>query len=139
MNRRHTTVLAAALLSCLVLALGVATGLAQGTTINWWVLGGGGAPFSGGSVTLNDSLGQPISGPSSGDNISLGAGYWSGNYGPTAVRLVAFWAHSLQSSPGAYYGIWAIGLIIAAGFLLVVVRGRHQHRRQTHVAGTRAH
>jgi len=76
MNKRHAITLAAALLCCLVLVVGT---LAQGTaTINRWVISGGGAPSSGGNVTLNDSLGQPIVGPSSGGNVWLGAGYWGG-------------------------------------------------------------
>jgi hypothetical protein len=125
MNRRTVISLVGALLAALALAAGVA--LAQGTpTINWWIVAGGGAPSSGGNVTLNDSLGIPIIGPSSGGNVSLGAGYWYGNYGPTVVRLVAFWAHSLLNSPGAYVGIGVVGLVIAAGFLLLVARGRRR-------------
>ena len=124
MNKRLAFVLSV-LLAGSLLAMSVA--LAQGTAaINWWVLGGGGAPSSGGNVSLNDSLGQPIIGPSSGGNVALGSGYWYGNYGPTAVRLVAFWAHSLLNSPSAYVGIWAVGLIIAAGFLIFVAKGRRQ-------------
>ncbi len=45
---------------------------------------------------------------------------------PTAVTLVAFWSHSLLNSPGAYVGIGAVGLVIAAGFLLFVAKGRWQ-------------
>lgn len=58
--------------------------LAQGSgpAIDWWVLAGGGAPATGeeGRVVLNDTLGQPIVGPSSsaGGQIALNAGYWNG-------------------------------------------------------------
>jgi hypothetical protein len=41
-----------------------------------WVLSAGGGPASGGTVTLNASLGQPVVGPSSAGNIGLNAGYW---------------------------------------------------------------
>jgi hypothetical protein len=84
MNKRHAITLAAALLCCLVLVVGT---LAQGTTIiNRWVISGGGNPSSVTGVTLNDTLGQPIVGPSSGGNVWLGAGYWGGAR-PTHARL----------------------------------------------------
>jgi hypothetical protein len=74
MNKRRAFALSVVLVGSL-LAMSVA--LAQGTpTINRWVISSGGAPSSGGNVTLNDSLGQPIVGPSSGGNVWLGAGYW---------------------------------------------------------------
>jgi hypothetical protein len=92
MNRRTMLILIAALG---ILGLGGGAVLAQsGAAIEWWAITGGGAPSSGGNVTLNDSLGQPIVGSSSGDNISLGAGYWYGNYGPTAATLVTFWVEA---------------------------------------------
>jgi hypothetical protein len=91
MNKQHANALAAPLLCGLLCAMSAATGLANGTpTIEWWTFNGGGAPSTGGNVTLNDSLGQPFVGSSSGGNVSLGAGYWSGNYGPTAATLVDF-------------------------------------------------
>ncbi len=84
MNKRHVNALATALLTCLLVVGGT---LAQGTpTINRWVISGGGAPSSGGNVTLNDTLGQPIIGPSSSGNVWLGAGYWGGAR-PTHARL----------------------------------------------------
>jgi hypothetical protein len=95
MNKRHASALAAPLLCGLLCALSVAIGLANGTpTIEWWTFNGGGAPSSGGNVTLNDSLGIPIVGPSSGGTVSLGAGYWYGNYGPTLATLVGFWVEA---------------------------------------------
>ena len=47
-------------------------------SIDWWVLGGGGEPASGGNITINDTIGQPIVGPSSGGDVGLQAGYWAG-------------------------------------------------------------
>lgn len=77
--------------------------LAQGSgpAVDWWVIAGGGASSngSGGDVVLQDTLGQPIVGPSSGDGgqVTLSAGYWAGNvplhriYLPLVLRQ---WASS---------------------------------------------
>ncbi len=76
MNKQRLIPLSLALLAALLL-----TGLAlaaSGPAVNWQVMAEGGAPSSGGNITLNDTLGQPIVGDSAGGNVSLGAGYWSG-------------------------------------------------------------
>jgi hypothetical protein len=104
MNKRRVLILAAALLGGLALVLSadessvvgrLATGaLAQGSepVVDWWVVAGGGGESSGaGAVAVNSTLGQPIIGPSS-DSVSLGAGYWYGAEGPTAVTLASFTA-----------------------------------------------
>jgi hypothetical protein len=104
MNKRRVLALAAALLGGLVLVLSadessvvgrLATGaLAQGSepVVDWWVVaGGGGESGEASKVVVNSTLGQPIIGPSS-DSVSLGAGYWYGAEGPTAVTLSAFTA-----------------------------------------------
>ena len=46
--------------------------------VNWWVIAGGGGPASSGTVTLNGTIGQPVTHASaSGDGQrTLGAGYW---------------------------------------------------------------
>jgi uncharacterized repeat protein (TIGR01451 family) len=44
--------------------------------IDWWVLSAGGAPSSGGTVEMDDTLGQPVIGPSAGADVALQAGYW---------------------------------------------------------------
>ena len=76
MNFRRTAIIAIALLSCVLIAAGV---LANGTSgIDWWVFGSGGGQASGGNVTLDATLGQPVTGTSSGGSISLEAGYWVG-------------------------------------------------------------
>ncbi len=64
------------LLASLVMA-GIALA-ASGPAVDWQVVAGGGAPVAGGAVTLNDTLGQPVIGASSGGNLALGAGYWVG-------------------------------------------------------------
>jgi hypothetical protein len=48
----------------------------DGTVVDWWVMASGGAPSSGGSITMNGTLGQPVVGLSSGENISMSAGFW---------------------------------------------------------------
>ena len=54
----------------------------SGPANDWWVIAGGGAAASGGSITLNDTLGQPVIGPAGGEGVTQGAGYW---YGAPAV------------------------------------------------------
>ena len=65
----------------LVAAVGVAAAAAQsqGPAFIRWVMGSGGGPSTAQGVTLNDTLGQPIAGPSTSadGSISLMAGYWT--------------------------------------------------------------
>ncbi len=86
MNRQLTTGLAGLLV--LLLVAGGVGALGSGPAVDWWVISGGGAPSSGGNVTLNDTLGQPVVGDSSGGSITLHAGYWPCNL-PAAVSSVA--------------------------------------------------
>ena len=105
MNKRRMLILAAALLGGLALILsadessvveGLVTGvLAQGkaSVVDWWVVAsGGGESDEAGKVVVNSTLGQPIIGPSSDKSVALGAGYWYGAEGPTAVTLASFTA-----------------------------------------------
>ena len=48
----------------------------NGPAIDWWVINGGGGRLSNGSVTLDGTLGQPVTGVSTGGSAWLGAGYW---------------------------------------------------------------
>ena len=76
MNNQRTAIIAIALLSCVLIAAGV---MANGTPgIDWWVVGSGGGGASGGEVTLDATLGQPVTGTSSGGPISIEAGFWPG-------------------------------------------------------------
>jgi len=53
--------------------------LANGTPgIDWWVFGSGGGGASGGEVTLDATLGQPVTGTSSSWSTSLEEGFWPG-------------------------------------------------------------
>lgn len=54
--------------------------LAQGTPlIIRWVIGGGGGTATGGNVSLSSALGQALAGPSSGGNVAISTGFWSGS------------------------------------------------------------
>jgi hypothetical protein len=51
--------------------------------VRWWVVSpGGGRATTGDGVVVQDTLGQPVTGPGSGGAISLGAGY---SYGTLAI------------------------------------------------------
>jgi hypothetical protein len=78
MHRKGNLLLGMALLCGLVLILGGVVVLAQsGSAVEWWVVSSGGGPSSdGGSVALNDTLGQPVIGLSSSGDVGLSAGYW---------------------------------------------------------------
>ncbi len=77
---RLRRLLALGLLAALlvVAAQALASPLANGPAIDWWVVAGGGGHAAGGNITIDDTLGQPIAGPSAGGTVSLGAGYWYG-------------------------------------------------------------
>ena len=74
----HVGLLALSLVLLMLLA-GIAwAGSADGRAVNWHVLSGGGAPVTGGVVTLNGTLGQTAIGSSSGTGAAVGAGFWYG-------------------------------------------------------------
>ena len=86
MNRQLTAGLAGLLVMLVIVGAVSANG--SGPSVDWWAISGGGAPSSGTGVTLNDTLGQPIVGSSSGGSAVLNAGYWPCN-APAAVSDVA--------------------------------------------------
>jgi len=45
--------------------------------IPWQVIAAGGAPASGGAITLNGTLGQTAAAVSASADYSVGSGYWS--------------------------------------------------------------
>ena len=65
----------------LIAVVGVAAAAAQsqGPAFIRWVMGSGGGSSTAQGITLNDTLGQPIAGPSTSadGSISLIAGYWT--------------------------------------------------------------
>ena len=87
MNKR--TILALIVVLALAGSMaGIALAQSDGAAVDWWVVAGGGAPTGEGTIALNDTLGQPIVGPSSGDgDVALGAGYWYGWPIPTAYTI----------------------------------------------------
>jgi hypothetical protein len=88
-----------------------------GPAVDWWVLTGGGAPASGTGVALNDTLGQPIIGPASGETVGLNAGYWAIASGASlAVTLANFTA---EGQAGQVLVSWeTVSEIDNAGFNL---------------------
>jgi hypothetical protein len=90
----HTLVvilLAGLLLAVAFLAGRGALAQSSGPAVDWWVIAGGGASSngSGGDVVLQDTLGQPMVGPSSGaeGQVALSAGYWTGTVAEYRVYL----------------------------------------------------
>jgi hypothetical protein len=69
----------------------------SGPVVEWWVVAGGGASSdgTGGEGVLQDTLGQPIVGPSSGvgGHIALSAGYWTGTITRYQVYLPLLLRH----------------------------------------------
>ncbi|MBI4928431.1 MAG: hypothetical protein HY835_11735 [Anaerolineae bacterium] len=67
----------------LILALGAAAGLvwagnSPNIAVDWQVLAGGGrSAMSSNNLSLNGTLGQPITGSSTSGDVVLKAGYWS--------------------------------------------------------------
>jgi len=83
--KRHTIAVLIAVLA-LLFASGGASLAQSEPDPPWWVIsGGGGRAEDAGSVILEDTLGQPVTGYSTGDTVELDAGYWQQLYGPAAV------------------------------------------------------
>ncbi len=80
-----------------LLLVGSALADPGGPAVNWWVVAGGGGSASGGSVTLNATLGQPIVGDSSGGGTRLGAGYWYGGTTPSYRVYLPVVLHSASA------------------------------------------
>jgi len=47
-----------------------------GSLIDWFVVSAGGGTATGGDITLDGTVGQPIAGLAQGGNTSIGSGYW---------------------------------------------------------------
>jgi hypothetical protein len=131
MNKRLAVALSAVLVGSL---FAMSAAVAQGTpTINRWVISGGGAPSSGGNVTLNDTFGQPIIGPSSSGNVWLGAGYWGAGAveeGPPPPPPIPVGGYIVPISKLKLLVPW-MGLVALVGLLVtgtVVVLRRRARR-----------
>jgi hypothetical protein len=103
-----------AVATLLLIGLGVTLAQGGGPTVDWWVIAGGGAPSSGGNVTLNDTLGQPFVGAAGGGSVSLRDGYWPRCVAAPAVAPVVAIARSGADAaltwesliPNTQYQIW---------------------------------
>jgi hypothetical protein len=73
MKNRGLIIFTITLLSTLLIAAGV---LAASPAVDWSALTSGGGSASGGQVSLEAALGQPVIGNSSAGSISLQAGFW---------------------------------------------------------------
>jgi hypothetical protein len=88
-------VLRALAVALLIGAGGVTSGVVQSAStavVDWWVMASGGAPSATSRVTVNATLGQPITGLTaswSGQTV-LKAGYWSGQGVLSVTRYQVF-------------------------------------------------
>jgi hypothetical protein len=87
MKRTTIAILGIGVLLLLLVAGAVWARSSGNYAIDWEVMSGGGAPASGGNVTLDGSLGQTAVGPSTSSSYSLGAGYWTGMEGEQRIYL----------------------------------------------------
>jgi hypothetical protein len=62
------------------------------------VIANGGGVSSGGNITIKDTIGEPIIGPSTGTATGLYAGFWYEVYHPTSVTLASFNAASQSNA-----------------------------------------
>lgn len=93
-NRFTRRMIAGVLALAVLLAMGGMALAAGGEAIGWWVISGSGGPASGGNVTVNTTLGQPVAGTSSGGSIGLEAGYWYGNVLAAGGPAIDWWVLS---------------------------------------------
>jgi len=86
MKERTRWLLPIVLIIALVLpALALA---ADGYTLSWWTVDGGGGTFStGGVYTLGGTIGQPDAGQLTGDTYTLGGGFWGGGAAAIQYKL----------------------------------------------------
>jgi hypothetical protein len=132
MKRFHLRLLVLCLIAMAALSLvGIVLAI-SGPAIGWQVIAGDGAPSSGGNVTINDTLGQPIIGPSSGGNIALGAGYWYGlGYDETKCDLV-------EGNTYAYNQTWPVSITLQTKGTLDCLRVRRYDQDHANRTGASA-
>jgi hypothetical protein len=86
MNRRY------ALLGILILVLGitsVAYAAANGFSIDWWTVDGGGGTSQGGDYAVSGTIGQPdTSSLMNGGEYTVVGGFWGGALTPPSPNLV---------------------------------------------------
>ena len=73
----------------IVLVLPALTLAANGYTLSWWTVDGGGGTFStGGAYALGGTSGQPDAGATSGGSYTLVGGFWGGGISGAMSRYV---------------------------------------------------
>src|SRR5258706_3455081 len=78
---------------------------AQGYSLNWYKIAGGGGASSNGTYVVNGTIGQPDAGAASGGNYSMQGGFWAGitvtssNGVPTLVIQPATGGVTISWSP----------------------------------------
>jgi hypothetical protein len=77
MNRHTRMAFGLALLSCLVLT-GAILAAPAATTLDRWVMAGGGGRTAAAAYSLDGMIGQPVVGGVGNDPYELGAGFWGG-------------------------------------------------------------
>jgi hypothetical protein len=78
MRKRKSLALLAAFLCSLLLTV---FALASGSySINWWVVGGGGGPITGGGYAINSTIGQPVVGVAKDTGYELCSGFWCSEF-----------------------------------------------------------
>ncbi|MFQ5398455.1 MAG: hypothetical protein ACE5E7_02535 [Anaerolineae bacterium] len=80
----------ALLLACLLLSATLALARMDAFTLSWWTVDGGGGNSSGGSYTLNGTIGQPDAGGMSGGTFDLAGGFWGGVSAPASGSQQVF-------------------------------------------------
>jgi hypothetical protein len=96
MNTIQSLLLSAALLSGGDL-------LAQGYSINWWTLDGGGGTSTGGSYSLGGTIGQPDAGVMTGGQYTLTGGFWAP---PVLVQTAGAPTLNITNAAPGFATIW---------------------------------
>jgi hypothetical protein len=84
MNKRRFPILAALFATLLLAGLALASG---SYSINWWVVGGGGGPISGGGYAINATIGQPVVGVATDAGYELCSGFWCSELVAVGYRI----------------------------------------------------
>jgi hypothetical protein len=69
----------ALLIVCALLLMGSGWKAITSTSVNWYVLSGGGGKVTNGALVLEGSTGQSVTGGINKDSTELCAGYWCGS------------------------------------------------------------
>ena len=82
MKRKTLTLISLVVLG-LLLCIGAVYAEANGYSLSWWAVDGGGGHLSGTGYSLDGTIGQPDAGRMSGGSYVLAGGFWGGDRGET--------------------------------------------------------